>query len=67
MRVYGFKEQIIVNDLDSMRLRIEDLGANPDYTRALNLVEAAMEAIKAGSIDQHQKQLKERYGVEEEW
>lgn len=53
---------IIANDLDSMRYRIEALPAHSLYTDALNAVTAARDAIKAGAVDLHQRNMRERFG-----
>lgn len=52
---------VIANDLDSMRHRIEALPAHPAYTDALNAVTKAMESVKEGQADLHQRGMRERF------
>lgn len=52
---------VIANDLDSLHHRIEALPAHPKYTDALNAVALARDCVKAGSIDLHQRDMKERF------
>lgn len=52
---------VIANDLDSMRHRIEALPAHPSYTDALNAVTKAMDAVKEGQSDLHQRGMRERF------
>lgn len=52
---------IIINDLDSLRHRIEGLQAHPSYTDALNLVTQARDAVTAGRSAVHQREMKERF------
>lgn len=52
---------IIINDLDSLRYRIEALPAHVAYTDALNAVTEARECMKHGSADIHQAEMKERF------
>ena len=58
---HSFKEAIIKNDLDSLRMRIEDLPAHVEFTNALNFVTQAMDAIKKGSGDLHQSEMTARH------
>jgi hypothetical protein len=51
---------IIVNDLDSMARRIEELPAHPRYTDALNAVSAAKQAVLEARVDLHQRAMRER-------
>lgn len=52
---------ILVNDLDSMVHRIEELPAHPLYTDALNHIHAAKAAIHAGRIDIHHTLMVQRF------
>lgn len=52
---------VIANDLDSMVHRIEALPPHPQYTAALNAVQAARDAVKEGAIDLHQRSMRERF------
>jgi hypothetical protein len=55
------KAAIIVNDLDSMLHRIEELQAHPRYTDALNAVKNAKQAMVDGRSLIHQEYLRERF------
>lgn len=57
----GSQAAVIANDLDSMRHRIEALPAYPAYTDALNAVTKAMEAVKQGQGDLHQRGMRKRF------
>jgi hypothetical protein len=52
---------IIINDLDSLRHRIEALQAHPKYTNALIFVTQARDAVKAGQSDIHVKDMQARF------
>lgn len=52
---------IIINDLHSLRYRIEGLQAHPLYTDALNLVTQAQQHMQEGRADLHQREMKERF------
>jgi hypothetical protein len=52
---------IVVNDLDSLRYRIEALPPHPAYTDALNSVTEAKAAIADGRADLHQRNMRERF------
>lgn len=56
-----YRSRILANDLDSMIVRIEDLGAHPRYTDALYHVEEAKKAIQQGTNDLHSKEMAERF------
>ena len=58
---YDSEAAIILNDLDSMRVRIEALEAHPRYTDALNLVTEAKAAISEGRVDLHQRAMRARF------
>jgi predicted aspartyl protease len=58
-----FEAAIIINDLASMVMRIEMLQAHPRYTDALNAVQAAKTAMTDGSIDLHQRAMRERFAA----
>jgi hypothetical protein len=60
-RNLGFEAQIIINDLDSMNMRIEQLQAHPFYTDAQNAVQRAKECMIRGSAEVHQREMKERF------
>lgn len=53
---------IIVNDLDSMVHRIEELPAHPRYTDALVAVQNAKVAVMEGRTDLHRQAQLRRLG-----
>jgi hypothetical protein len=55
---------MIVNDLDSLIHRIEDLPAHPRYTDALVFVQDAKEAITDGRSQIHQQTMGGRFPPE---
>ncbi len=55
------KAAIIINDLDSLVHRVEELQAHPRYTDALNSVQAAKQAMIDGRGDLHQRNMRERF------
>lgn len=56
-----FTMGIIVNDLDSMALRIEALEAHPELTAAGDFVRKAHTAMVKARLDIHQRDMKERF------
>jgi len=52
---------MIINDLDSLIHRIEDLPAHPRYTQALVAVQDAKQAITNGRSEIHQHNMGERF------
>jgi hypothetical protein len=60
-RNLGFEAQIIVNDLSTMNMRIEQLQAHPKYTEAQQHVQAAKQAMIDGASDVHQREMCERF------
>lgn len=52
---------IIINDLDSLALRIEGLQAHPDYTSALNLVRNAKKYMASGRASLHRSGMRDRF------
>lgn len=55
-----WRAAILVNDLDSMVLRIEALPAHPQYTTALCAVRKAKQALIAGRVDIHRRETNAR-------
>lgn len=55
------KAAILMNDLDSMVHRIEELDAHPDYTAALIKVQEARDAIGEARIKTHHAEMAERF------
>jgi hypothetical protein len=60
-RNLGFEAQIVINDLDSMNVRIEQLQAHPKYTEAQTAVQRAKQAMIDGASDLHQRAMRERF------
>lgn len=54
---------IIINDLDSLRHRIEALPAHPRLTDALNNITDARDAVTEARVALHRKALSERYDI----
>jgi hypothetical protein len=53
---------IIINDLDSLTLRIEMLETDTEYTNALIAVQNAKEAMIRGRAQRHAARLKAKWG-----
>lgn len=62
-RNLGFEAQIIINDLASMNIRIEQLQAHPKYTEAQTAVQRAKECIAEGMSDIHQRETRTRFAA----
>lgn len=60
-RNLGFEAAIIINDLDSMNMRIERLQAHPKYTEAQLAIQAAKRAMIEGRSEVHQREMRERF------
>lgn len=60
-RNLAFEAQIIINDLASMNIRIEQLQAHPKYTEAQTAVQRAKETMIEGMSDLHQREMRERF------
>lgn len=58
---HPFEPQMIENELENVRLRIEALAAHPRYTEAGNLVQKAKEAVREAAADLHQREMKARF------
>jgi len=52
---------IIVNELDSIAMRIEGLQAHPAYTDALNAVKEAKAAMISGRGEIHQTEMRAKF------
>ena len=60
-RNLAFEASMIVNDLDSMNIRIEQLQAHPKYTEAQVAVQNAKRWMTEGMADIHQREMKARF------
>lgn len=56
---------MIVNDLDSLAIRIEMLQAHPRYTEAAEWVRCAKRSVETGRSSIHQRGMRERFGKPE--
>jgi hypothetical protein len=63
-RNLDFEAAMIINDLDSMNMRIEQLQAHPKYTDAQVAVQAAKAAMVEGRSAVHQREMRERFARE---
>lgn len=54
---------IVVNDLDSLHHRIEDLPAHPALTSAGDAVQEAKRLVQKAIVEIHRADMRSRYGV----
>ncbi|PZU13803.1 MAG: hypothetical protein DI606_04355 [Sphingobium sp.] len=59
-----WRAAILINDLDSMVLRIEALSAHPQYTTALCAVQQAKAALITGRSEIHAREMRARLSPE---
>lgn len=55
--------EILINDLNSMLVRIEALPAHPRYTDALEGTKTVRDAVCEGRVDLHQRAMKARFAA----
>lgn len=60
-RNLGFEAQIIINDMASMCIRIEQLQAHQKYTEAMTAAQRVRECMMEGLSDIHQHEMRQRF------
>lgn len=61
MSSHPFEPEMIVNDLENLRLRIEALPVHPRYTDAGQAIAEAKQAVRDARVDLHHRAIAERF------